>query len=236
VTPESYAFVAMPFEVRKHDLLTYHENPEHWSEVLESLIAPACADTGLRSVRDDQDQTSRVVFDRILEKLHNAELVICDLSSGNPNVFLELGWALRDGKRVVLIVDDVTGATFDTQSLFSVPYSHTLRPREVADARSRLAEAIRQTLVYDGPSFFGSAVASHKVREQASEGNPQAALLTELLSEVRAVTRWAVRAPAPTVPPSVRIFVHEHSFTRVRGLQLLWDLSVFGIDATIATH
>ena len=88
-------FVMMPFSVREKDMDTYDGDQNHWLEVYEGLIRPAVKQAGLVPVRDDEDYSSRVVTDQIWSKIEHAEIILADISSSNPNVFLELGWALR---------------------------------------------------------------------------------------------------------------------------------------------
>ena len=45
--------------------------------------------------------------------------MLCDLSAHNPNLYLELGWALRADKRFVLIKDDLTDFKFDLNQFYT---------------------------------------------------------------------------------------------------------------------
>jgi hypothetical protein len=89
----------MPFSVREGDLQRYGDTA-HWSEVYQGLIVPAVREVGLVCERDDEDVASRLITDNIWRKLEDADVVLCDLSAHNPNVYLELGWALRADKRL----------------------------------------------------------------------------------------------------------------------------------------
>src|SRR6266404_3873832 len=88
-------FVIMPFSVREADLPRYGDDANHWREVYQGLILPAIEQAGLECERDDEDYRSRLIGEGIWRKIEAADLVICDLSASNPNVYLELGWALR---------------------------------------------------------------------------------------------------------------------------------------------
>ena len=93
----------MPFTVREVDLPKYQNDPDHWREVYQGLIVPAIKQAGLRVQRDDEDYSTRLVGEGIWSKIEQADLVLCDMSSHNPNVHLELGWAMRSDKKMVLI-------------------------------------------------------------------------------------------------------------------------------------
>ena len=63
--------------------------------------------------------------DDVMAHLEASRLVICDISGGNPNVFLELGVAMKAGKRIVLISQD-SESPFDVRDCRWIEYSHTL--------------------------------------------------------------------------------------------------------------
>ncbi|HEV2859429.1 MAG TPA: hypothetical protein VGX48_00325 [Pyrinomonadaceae bacterium] len=138
-------FVIMPFTVKEPDRPRYTD-ANHWNEVYEGLIAPAVAAAGLACVRDDKDIGSRLIAEGVLEKLERADIVLCDLSSHNANVFLELGWALRADKPYVLIKDELTDFTFDLAQQFTFQYRHALQPVALRREVEGLAEALRRTL------------------------------------------------------------------------------------------
>ena len=107
-----HCFVVMPFALKDVDKPRY-DDPNHWAEVYEGLIAPALQKAQVSYERDDKDLGARLIVESLLNKIEQADIILCDLSSHNPNVFLELGWALRADKPYVLIKDDLTDFTFD---------------------------------------------------------------------------------------------------------------------------
>ena len=109
----------MRFSVRADDLQRYGSDTTHWSEVSQGLIVPAVREAGLACERDDEDAASRLIAENIWHKLEDADVVLCDLSAHNPNLYLELGWALRADKRFVLIKDDLTDFNFDLNQFYT---------------------------------------------------------------------------------------------------------------------
>lgn len=139
-------FVIMPFTVKEIDQLKY-KDPNHWTEVYEGLIVPAVENAGLDCHREDDDIRSRAILESILNKIENADLILGDLSSHNPNVFLELGWALRADKPFVLIKDELTSYNFDLSQRATFNYCHTLQPTALRKEIKSLQEMISNTLV-----------------------------------------------------------------------------------------
>ena len=132
-------FTIMPFSVREADLPKYAGDESHWDEVYAGLIVPAVERAGLRCVREDEDSQSRLITDNIWRKIESSDLILCDMSASNPNVFLELGWALRSDQRFVLIKDDLTPFYFDLQQFYTLEYSHRLQPSQLARSVDQLA-------------------------------------------------------------------------------------------------
>ena len=114
-------FVLMPFSVRPSELSLYDQDESHWIEVYDGLIAPALRKAEFSFERDDEDKQSRIITDQIWQKIETADLILADISSSNPNVFLELGWALRADKKFILMKDDITDFQFDTRSIYTTP-------------------------------------------------------------------------------------------------------------------
>jgi len=177
----------MPFTVRDADLPRYYNDANHWNEVYTGIIAPAVKEAGLVSARDDEDATTRLITENIWRKIEEADVVLCDLSAHNPNVYLELGWALRADKRFVLVKDDVTQFNFDLNQFYTYQYSHRLQPSLVRRCISELADVLKATLADEkrGYSMVTKLSLQLGALQAVSEGNVEVGLLKELLSEVR---------------------------------------------------
>jgi hypothetical protein len=118
----------------------------HFQRVYDYLIKPACANAGLNVVRaDDIKSTNYIVLD-ILNRIISSNLVICDLSSKNPNVFYELGIRQAFDLPVVLIKDRKTDRVFDIQGLRTIDYDSNMRIDSVQRDIANIANAIRETV------------------------------------------------------------------------------------------
>ncbi|HTE28474.1 hypothetical protein [Flavitalea sp.] len=146
VSHQPACFVIMPFTVKPGDLEKYLNDTNHWIEVYDGLIVPALEKSGFKVQRDDDDLQSRLIVDNIWNKIEDADLVLCDLSSGNPNTFLELGWALRSDKKFILIKDDITSQYFDLNQYYTYQYSHLLQPSQLQKSIKELSLVIEQTI------------------------------------------------------------------------------------------
>lgn len=97
-----HAFVAMPFLAELEDVFHY------------GIQAPVKA-AGLLCERVDQLSFDGLIIQRIRERIETAKVVIADLSTANPNVYLEVGYAWGRNKPTILLVRDVSELRFDVQ-------------------------------------------------------------------------------------------------------------------------
>jgi len=143
---------------------------------------PAVQQVGLACERDDQDIGSRFIGENILRKIENASIILCDLSSHNPNVFLELGWALRADKPFVLIKDDLTVYAFDLNQQYTFEYSHALQPTRLREEVRAMADVLQRTLndSEERYSIVRRMSISLSAIEAIKRGDPQTKLLLDI--------------------------------------------------------
>jgi hypothetical protein len=137
--------VIMPFSLREADRADYPEN--HWKEVYSGFLRPAVETAGLKSQRDDDDFSSRPLALNIWRKIEESDIILCDVSTSNPNVFVELGWVLRAEKPYVIVMDELTKAPFDVADFNRFHYDHALRPLALKEQIPQLARMLTETLL-----------------------------------------------------------------------------------------
>jgi hypothetical protein len=124
---------------------------EEYTEIYQGWIKPAVESirTGegerISCVRADEMLRPGEVMSQIVADLVEADLVIADLSDRNPNVFYELGVRHSVGGRTILLTQNVRDVPFDLRGFRLLTYKYT--PRSLREFSSRLAEAIRETLL-----------------------------------------------------------------------------------------
>jgi hypothetical protein len=111
--------------------------PNHWLEVLAILKAVA-TDSGFdpNPVNDALDVG--IIHKRIIQNLYSNEIVICDVSSKNPNVMFELGIRLAFDKATIIIKDDQTDYSFDTAIIDHLTYPKDLNYLKILKFQSDL--------------------------------------------------------------------------------------------------
>ena len=116
-------FVAMPFAVEFDDCFHYG-------------IQGAVNSFGYLCERADLNSFTGDVMEFVKERIANSDFVIADLTSANPNVYLEVGYAWGLNKRTVLLIKDANELEFDTRGQRCLQYS------TIKDLETRLKQEL----------------------------------------------------------------------------------------------
>lgn len=118
----------------------------HFSNVYNDLLRPAIEKAGYRPERADEIKGTNLIAFDIVEKIWQAPIAICDISSCNPNVFYELGIRHASSLPVVLIKDRKTNNPFDIKDIRYVEYSENLEYKNVIQSQEEISAAIVKTV------------------------------------------------------------------------------------------
>jgi len=127
------AFVAMPFVDSMDDVFHYG-------------IQGAVKSAGLLCERADLTSFVGDVMEWVKHRIRSATFVIADLTTANPNVYLEVGYAWGCGLPTVLLVRDATDLKFDVKGQRCLVYK-SIKHLEELLSRELAALAASQ----DGP-------------------------------------------------------------------------------------
>ena len=141
---EKVCFVIMPVR----DAAGY--GPGHFTHVYANIIVPACAMAGYTAVRSDEGYYSGLINLGVINKIIEAPVVICDLSTLDPKVLFELGVRQAFGRPVVLMQESGTARLFDIARFRYVEYSREMRYHEVPQTQKELREAIELSAATSG--------------------------------------------------------------------------------------
>ena len=107
-------FVIMPFA-------------EELNPVYEDHIKRVCDKIGLDCKRGDLILNTESIVNDIWSLIFSAQIVICDCTGKNPNVFYELGLAHSLGKKTICITQNSNDIPFDIKHLRYIKYEYTPR-------------------------------------------------------------------------------------------------------------
>jgi hypothetical protein len=94
----------------------------HADEVFECLIAPAVKECGMEAYRSDHLDKPGWITDQVYEEIYTANVCIADLTSGNPNVFYELGVAQSANRPVITLIEKGQVIPFDIRDFRCIEY------------------------------------------------------------------------------------------------------------------
>ncbi len=107
---KKFVFVLMPFK------------PD-FDDVYKLGIKSACETDTAYCERVDEQKFEGSMLDRIYSQIRRADCIIADMSTQNPNVFYEVGYAHALGKKVILITQDGSDIPFDMKHYQHIIYN-----------------------------------------------------------------------------------------------------------------
>lgn len=117
----------------------------HWSEVGE-ILSEAIISAGFEPRIVSEADSVAVIHGTIVQNIYEDPIIVCDVSSRNPNVMFELGMRLAFDKPVVIVKDDVTNYAFDTGVIEHLPYPKSLHYHEIGIFKTKLRDKILHTI------------------------------------------------------------------------------------------
>lgn len=137
-------FVVMPVSTPEILAQRYNDS-NHFKHVLDHLFTPALTSVNYEVVPPSASG-SDLIHAEIIRNLEECDLVLCDISTLNPNVFFELGIRISLDRAVALVRDNfTTNIPFDTGSINTYTYESPLRPWTLESEISGLARHIAET-------------------------------------------------------------------------------------------
>ena len=128
----------------------------HWDEVykiIESSFDKEAYDISIVSKSNEV----AIIQSAIVNNLYHNDIVICDVSCGNPNVMFELGMRLAFDKPTIVIKDIETAYSFDSSPIRHIEYPRSLHYQSIIEFKGKIKTAVEKTLEAtkkDGYSSF----------------------------------------------------------------------------------
>lgn len=116
----------------------------HWNEV-KNIITSVAEEAGFRTRLVSESEETHVIQKTIVQNVFYDDIVICDVSSKNPNVMFELGLRFAFDKAAVIIKDNETGYSFDTSPVEHVNYRKDLRFSSIEQFKKDLFLKLKAT-------------------------------------------------------------------------------------------
>jgi DNA-binding CsgD family transcriptional regulator/nucleoside 2-deoxyribosyltransferase len=133
----------MPITTPTELVKQYKDDADHFGHVLEHLFIPVLEEAGFDPIPPTAEGSNIIQAD-IIKQLSSCELVLCDISILNPNVFFEFGIRTALDKPVALVRDNkTTSIPFHPSSLHCHEYDSSLAPWTLEEQKKKLAKHIQ---------------------------------------------------------------------------------------------
>jgi len=118
----------------------------HFRKVYDLLIKPAIENAGMTSLTGSELEDEENIQLQIIQKLINAPVVVCDVSSLNPKIAIGLGIRNTYKKPIILLWDDITPRAYNIKDLVCIDYCNALDEKTLRKTRKKLKTSIQSVL------------------------------------------------------------------------------------------
>ncbi|PNZ27691.1 hypothetical protein CD122_05975 [Staphylococcus rostri] len=160
--------------------------------LLKYILEPVLNEFDFEVIRADKINSPSIITDDILKHLNESELVICDMSSHNPNVFYELGYRHAINKTCITMVHKDESIPFDLSQHRTIKYSKDID--DVEKAKNHLSEMLR---TYENDGYNESDISTNN--NQTSNGELLRHLI-DIKSEVSDLKESLNNRPSSEIP------------------------------------
>ncbi|MCO4327070.1 hypothetical protein MTR00_08140 [Staphylococcus agnetis] len=160
--------------------------------LLKYILEPVLNEFNFEVIRADKINSPSIITDDILKHLNESELVICDMSSHNPNVFYELGYRHAINKTCITMVHKDESIPFDLNQHRTIKYSKDID--DVEKAKNHLFEMLS---TYENDGYNKSNIPANS--NQTSNGELLRHLI-DIKSEISDLKDLLKNSPSNDIP------------------------------------
>jgi hypothetical protein len=114
-----------------------------YNELYDDVIVPVCKSADLKAIRSDEIYGPELILADIMKQINESKMVIAEITSHNPNVFYEIGYAQAIKKPIILIAQQGTKPPFDVSPFRILFYEDSIAgKRRVEEGLKKHLQAI----------------------------------------------------------------------------------------------
>ena len=99
---------------------------EDFDDIYQLGIKQSCEDVGAYCERVDEQIFTESILERVYNQISKADFIIADMTTRNPNVFYEVGYAHAIGKKTILLTQNVEDIPFDLKHYPHIVYNNKI--------------------------------------------------------------------------------------------------------------
>jgi hypothetical protein len=202
----------MPITTPELSVPVYQGDKDHFQHVLDCLFVPAVEAAGLKPIPPIA-KGADMIHVNIINQLEKAEMVLCDMSTLNANVFFELGVRTATAKPVCLVKDIATPKVpFDIGVVNYHPYSHSLDAWSLEDEIKKLADHIKSSVeLSKGENMRWKTFSLQHRAQFATPDNPTQATLAMLVSQIQGLSEKLDSVEETSLAPNDYLIQRQRS-------------------------
>src|SRR5207247_7310198 len=116
---------------------------DDFTDVFELRIYEPIKSLNIKCERSDSTAFVGDIVQRIRERIESASLIVAEVSTPNPNVYLEIGYAWGRNKRVLLVCREAVELNFDVRNHNYIKY------KNIVDLKKRITQHVSQLVGAD---------------------------------------------------------------------------------------
>lgn len=217
----------MPITTPDFALADYRGDKDHFKHILDHLFIPAIKKAELEPI-PPTTKGSEIIHGEVVKNIETSDLVLCDISCLNPNVFFELGIRTALNKAVCLVKDNITkDVPFDTNAINHHEYRCHLNiwenEKEIEKLYQHLKDTIERSDNKNSLWKYFSITSRAESLSQATEGTDKYDYLVMQMDAVRRQLEYLNDAKKEEIPD-----------TRIgkRDLDALYQIQLLKLIAT----
>lgn len=169
----------------------------------EDTFKPSLTEAGLTPYRVDRDPDADVPIDAIEDGIRNAHVVLSEITTDNPNVWYELGFAFALGKPMIMVCsDERTSPRYP----FDIQHRHIIRYR--TDSASDYEE-LREKITRRAEALLNRKDTLRKIAATAAGADPVSPREGLTQGELTVIAVLASETVLPGDTTSVESLKHE---------------------------
>lgn len=138
-------FIIMPVTVPEDYLELYHDGVDHFRHVLDWLFIPAIKQAGYDPILPIALGLD-LINAEIINNIEKSDLVLCDLSTLNPDVFFEYEIRKALNRPVSVVKDELTKkVSFDISIMNFHEYMSSLNEMEIEEEKSKIVNHLKSS-------------------------------------------------------------------------------------------
>jgi hypothetical protein len=132
---EKICFVIQPFDDDIYDAL------------FDDVFSPAIIAAGLKPYRVDRDPATVVPIEAIEQGIKSATICFAEITTDNPNVWFELGYAISEGKPICMVSNKRNKFPFDVQHRKIIIYKKQAAPSDFQNLKEKITASLQARLL-----------------------------------------------------------------------------------------